>query len=1089
MEKQTSQFVKSLARGARSKMAQAKRTYTCRTLKELIKAYRACTTAADERALVKKESAHIRDLFKEGDKAFRRRNIAKLLFFHMNGYPTNFGMTECVKLCATEKFADKRVAYLGLMILVEETEDILMLVTNSLKRDLQSPNDHIVALALTVLSDLASEDMARDLLPEIEMHVDSANAYIRKKAALASVRTVRKLSNEETPNILAAVPRLFETRQSPSHISGTALVLALARQGSGNTSQLRASTVPVILTVLRDLLLTTNRTRATDATVMSGVRNPFLQVKIIHALRVIARGAPREAIEPISDVLAQVASNTDSTKLLGTAVLYECVKAIIALNTDPSLRTMAVTILGRFLSHKDPNVRYIALQELAKVVVMDKNAVSIEKYRKTITDCLREADPSIKHRALDLLHAIAVPQNATDIATELIEFLAATPDDDDLRESAARKLFDLTERFSPSAEWRCATVISTLAEVDTVMPEPLVASFVAWVSAETSAHAHAAKMSYVCALLGDGGTLPGVSGVGAGATQASTSLATVVDPFENLQLAVPAPPVLDASAGTPAESATRRQRRVRLERVALFLFGEYGDLIIDATGAGTGGISSDDAISAIERVLGRSGVEVTSFSSTSFPCDPREDEFAHEVCLVREAAMAALVKLAARLTYMASGSAGTGSQGLSRGASVVVAPARAPAGGMLALEGPQAMLALENGSPSAGDVGEAGAVKTTHLSTVSNVGLGTDMLASLGISESPPTLSVQPFGSGAMVPAGAGGGQVSVVEHDTGDSLMLSGDDVSVHPLLIRALRILAPHRQSMDVETQQRACEYSVLLRGDMASLRAVAFSRMPPMDYDAIRDRIARFSAGATAYGMDADAASSQAPFSEDLLSLLDDDVASSSGTVRCTPAIAGPEGLLALSSSEASAAGVGEAALDDLLGRGGAGPSGLAGIAASTPSSVAQLTTAVANERPHSKPTSFLESATTAASHPSAVGEAILCESASLKVSSVFYKPRPEDQGETRVELTFANKTSSPFSKFVFQLAVPKYIATSMQPASSSSVPSNGMTSQVVILANSLHGTKPVQLRYRIQYEVNGEAVLEQGSVAASELPSGL
>eukprot|EP00171_Calliarthron_tuberculosum_P010852 IDg10852t1 len=150
---------KKLMKSAKSNFSKAKRSYTCRSLKDLVRAYRACTTSAEERALVKKESAHIRDLFREGDKAFRRQNIAKLLFFHMNGYPTNFGMTECIKLCASPKYSDKRVAYLGLTILVDETAEILMLMTNCLKQDLLSSERSIASLALTVLADIASADM------------------------------------------------------------------------------------------------------------------------------------------------------------------------------------------------------------------------------------------------------------------------------------------------------------------------------------------------------------------------------------------------------------------------------------------------------------------------------------------------------------------------------------------------------------------------------------------------------------------------------------------------------------------------------------------------------------------------------------------------------------------------------------------------------------------------------------------------------------------------------------------------------------------------------------------------------------------
>lgn len=54
-------------------------------LRELIRAVRACKTAAEERGVVAQECARIRTAFKEEDTEFRNRNVAKLLFIHMLG--------------------------------------------------------------------------------------------------------------------------------------------------------------------------------------------------------------------------------------------------------------------------------------------------------------------------------------------------------------------------------------------------------------------------------------------------------------------------------------------------------------------------------------------------------------------------------------------------------------------------------------------------------------------------------------------------------------------------------------------------------------------------------------------------------------------------------------------------------------------------------------------------------------------------------------------------------------------------------------------------------------------------------------------
>jgi AP-1 complex subunit gamma-1 len=56
------------------------------------------------------------------------------MFIHMLGYPTHFGQMECLKLIAAAGFPEKRIGYLGLMLLLDERQEVLMLVTNSLKQ-------------------------------------------------------------------------------------------------------------------------------------------------------------------------------------------------------------------------------------------------------------------------------------------------------------------------------------------------------------------------------------------------------------------------------------------------------------------------------------------------------------------------------------------------------------------------------------------------------------------------------------------------------------------------------------------------------------------------------------------------------------------------------------------------------------------------------------------------------------------------------------------------------------------------------------------------------------------------------------------
>lgn len=93
---------------------------------------------------------------------------------------------------------------------------------------------------------------------------------------------------------------------------------------------------------------------------VGGITDPFLQVKILRLLRLLGRGDAK-ASEEMNDILAQVATNTDATKNVGNAILYETVLAVLEIEADEGLRVMAINILGKFLSNRDNNIRCVAL--------------------------------------------------------------------------------------------------------------------------------------------------------------------------------------------------------------------------------------------------------------------------------------------------------------------------------------------------------------------------------------------------------------------------------------------------------------------------------------------------------------------------------------------------------------------------------------------------------------------------------------------------------------------------------------------------------------------------------------------------------
>ena len=315
--------------------------------------------------------------------------------------------------------------------------------------------------------------MSRDLFQQIETLLSTANPYIRRKAALCAMRICRKVPDLQE-HFIEKAKLLLSDRNHGVLLCGLTLVTSMCEEDEveGGEQGMVETFRPLTAGLVRTLKGLASSGYAPEHDV-NGITDPFLQVKILRLLRTLGRGDPRTS-EQINDILAQVATNTDSAKNVGNSILYESVLTILDIEADSGLRVLGVNILGKFLTNKDNNIRYVALNTLIKVVAVEPNAV--QRHRNTILECLRDPDISIRRRALDLSFTLINEGNVRVLIRELLAFLEVA--DNEFKPIMTSQIGVAADRFAPNKRWHVDTMLRVLKLAGNYVKEQILSSFV-----------------------------------------------------------------------------------------------------------------------------------------------------------------------------------------------------------------------------------------------------------------------------------------------------------------------------------------------------------------------------------------------------------------------------------------------------------------------------------------------------------------------------------------------------------------------------------------------------------------------------------
>ena len=448
---------------------------------------RNCTSKEAEKKRVDKEMAKIRVKF-TADKTLsgydRKKYVWKLLYAFMLGYDIDFGHIQAVNLCSSTKYSEKMAGYLACTLLLADSPDILRLIVNVCKADLQSSKDAIVALSLHTLANVGGPEFAENLFTDVQRIFvsESASTYVKKKAALCLLRLHRR-----DPELLVAsewcgrLTTALGSKDVGLVTSACSLLIGLLESAAVHSPADWADCLrPVVLSLSAMVVSECNHQY-----VYYTVAAPWLQVKLLRIIQYF----PVESIDAglvarINEILARIINasvsmgapataspgakpnRTDTDRLNKTnaenSILFEAINLVIHFGpaVDRDVRRSAANLLGTFISSHEANTRYLGLESMSRLAnnVLNDDVVMaasehklFDKFKGLIANQLHESDVSIRRQALNLLYVICDRGNWQGIVDELLQVLSGH--DTQLEEELVLKIAILAEANAPDPTW------------------------------------------------------------------------------------------------------------------------------------------------------------------------------------------------------------------------------------------------------------------------------------------------------------------------------------------------------------------------------------------------------------------------------------------------------------------------------------------------------------------------------------------------------------------------------------------------------------------------------------------------------------
>nr|GMD82035.1 AP-4 complex subunit epsilon [Ipomoea batatas] len=414
---------------------------------DLIKSIGEARSKAEEDRIVCNEIETLKRRIIEPDIPKRKMKefIMRLVYVEMLGHDASFGYIHAVKMTHDDNLLFKKTGYLAVTLFLNEDHDLIILIVNTIQKDLKSDNYLVVCSALNAVCKLINEDTIPAVLPQVVELLGHTKEAVRKKAVMALHRFYQK-SPSSIHHLISNFRKRLRDNDPGVMAAALCPLFDLIKSDINSYKDLVVSLVNILKQVAERRL-----PKSYDYHNMPA---PFIQIKLLKILALLGSG-DKKASENMFTIVGDVMRKCDLTTNIGSAILYECICCVSSIHPSPKLLESAADAISKFLKTDNHNLKYLGIDALGRLIKISPEIA--EQHQLAVIDCLEDPDDTLKRKTFELLYKMTKSSNVEVIVDRMIEYMINI-NDYHYRTEIASRCVELAEQFAPSNQWFILTM-------------------------------------------------------------------------------------------------------------------------------------------------------------------------------------------------------------------------------------------------------------------------------------------------------------------------------------------------------------------------------------------------------------------------------------------------------------------------------------------------------------------------------------------------------------------------------------------------------------------------------------------------------